>query len=95
MLRKYASMTRRCHNNTLQTNPLAWQCEEDIQNTNSFMTLKGNKSKATGSLFPSEMIAKLETALSTAQQNNDHTQNPHKTTGAIMKYGSITTEAQP
>ena len=31
------------------------------------------QSKATSSLFPSEMIANLETALSTVHQNNDHT----------------------
>ena len=42
--------------------------EEETQNINSLITLKCNKSKATSSLFPSEMIPKLGTTLSTAQQ---------------------------
>ena len=37
-----------------------------------------NKRKATGSLFLSKIIVKLEITLSTVYQNMDLTQNPHK-----------------
>ena len=59
------SMTRKCHNHILQTNPQ--HSEEETQNTNCDMTRKGNLSKATSFFFPNEMIAKLERTLSTAQ----------------------------
>ena len=55
------------------------------------MILKGNESKATSSLFPSEMIAKLETTLSTAKQNRDHEINM----GATINNDSTTKEPQP
>ena len=69
-------MGRKYHKHTLQTNPR--HREEETQNTNSHMTSKSNKSKATSFVFPCEMIVKLETKISTAQQNKDHTQNLHK-----------------
>ena len=47
--------------------------EEETHNNNSRI-----QSNVTSSLFPSEMIAKLETTLSNAQQNKDQTQNPYK-----------------
>ena len=49
------------------------QREEETQNTNSHLTSKGNLSKATSSLFPSEVIANLilKTTLSTTQQNKN------------------------
>ena len=64
-------MARIYHNHTLQTNPL--HREEETHSTNSHMTLKAILSNHL-SLFPSEMIAKLEITLSTAQQNKDQTQ---------------------
>ena len=44
-------------------------------NTNRHIVSKCNKSKTNSSPFPSEVIAKLETTLSTAQQNKEQTQN--------------------
>ena len=64
----------------MQQSHTADQREEETLNTNSHVTPKGNLSKATSSLFPSEMIANLilETTLSTAQHNKNqinHSQN--------------------
>ena len=47
-------------------------------NTNIHVTLKGNWSKATGSLFPSKSFAKLEMTLSIVQQNKNQTQKAQK-----------------
>ena len=67
-------MARKYHNHTLQTNPL--HREEETHSTNSHMTLKAifKQPSLSLSLFPSEMIAKLEMTLSTAQQNKDQIQ---------------------
>ena len=51
---KYLSLIRKFHNYTLQTNPR--YREEETQNTNSHMTSKGNKSKATSSLSPARWL---------------------------------------
>ena len=64
-------MTRKNQNQTLQTNPR--QGEEEPQNTNNYKTQEDIQSKATSSLFPIKMIAKLE-----GYQNKDQTQNPPK-----------------
>ena len=66
-------MIRKYHNHTLQTNPRHY--EEVPQNTNHHNTL-GKQSKATSSLFPIKMIAKLERTQSNAQQNMEQTQYP-------------------
>ena len=65
-------MARKYHNHTLQTNPLLR--EEETHSTNSPMTLKAIFKQPFCSHFPSEMIAKLEMTLSTAQQNKDQIQ---------------------
>ena len=65
-------MARKYHNHTMQTNPL--HSEEETHITNSPMTLKAIFKQPSLSLFPSEMIAKLEMTLSTAQQNKDQKQ---------------------
>ena len=66
-------MAGKYHNHTLQTNPL--HREEETHSTNSPMTQKQFLSNHLSlSLFPSEMIAKLEVTLSTAQQNMDQIQ---------------------
>ena len=50
-MKKLVSMTRKRHNHTLETNPQ--HREEETQNTNCQMTLKGNFKKATSYLsFP-------------------------------------------
>ena len=54
--------------------------KEEIQNTNSQMTAR-TQSKATRSLFLSEMFATLEKTLNIVQQNKDQTQNPRKQLG--------------
>ena len=56
-------MTRKFHNHTLQTNP--WY--RGLQNTNSQKKLEDSLSKATRSLYLSEMIANLETTLNNEQ----------------------------
>ena len=50
-------------------------------------------SKATSSLYPIEMIAKLERTQSNAQQNIEQLQNP--TMGVTINNESITTEPPP
>ena len=65
-------MARKYHNNSLQTNPL--HREEETHSTNSPMALKAIFKQPSLSLYPSEMIAKLEMTLSTAQQNKDQIQ---------------------
>ena len=61
-LKKVSKMTRKCHNRILQTNPWHGDKSKNLH----------NKSKATSSLFPSEMIAKLE---KTVKQNKTKTNN--------------------
>ena len=48
-------MIRKYHNHKLQTNP--WHREEELHNNHE---TPGRQSKATSSLFPIKMIAKLE-----------------------------------
>ena len=63
-------MARIYHNHTLQTDTL--HREEETQSTYSHMTFKAVFKHL--SLFPNEMIAKLEITLSTAQENKDQIQ---------------------
>ena len=51
------------------------------------------QSKATSSLFPIEMIAKLQWTQSNAQQNIEQLQNP--TMGVTINNKSTTTEPPP
>ena len=80
------SMTRKCHNQILPTDQPTKQHREE-ETVNSLLTSKGTKSKATNSLFPSDMIEKLETTLRTTQ----HT-TTHKTIVETKNAKSITTE---
>ena len=56
-------------------------------------TINTKQSKATSSLFPIEMIAKLEWTQSNAQQNIEQLQNP--TVGETINNESITTKLPP
>ena len=85
------SMIRKYHNNTLQTNPR--HHEEEPQNNNNHKTPGRQTSKATSSLFPIKMIAKLESTHSNAQQTKEQTQSP--TMGAIVNNECTTTEMPP
>ena len=64
-------MIRKYHNHKLQTNP--WHREEEPHSNHE---TPGRQSKATSSLFPIDMIAKLEWTQSIAQQNIEQLQNP-------------------
>ena len=79
---------RKYHNQKLQTNP--WHREEEPQDKHE---TPGRQSKATSSLFPIEMIAKLEWTQSNAQQNIEQLQNP--TIGVTIINESTTTEPPP
>ena len=70
-------MIRIYHNHKLQTN--LWQREEEPRNNHE---TPGRQSKATSSLFPIKMIAKLEWTQSNTQQNIEQLQNP--TTGVLQ-----------
>ena len=59
-------MIRKYHNHKLQTNP--WHREEEPHN-NHETPEEDKQSKATSSLFPVKMVAKLEWTQSNAQQN--------------------------
>ena len=74
-------MARKYHNHTLQTNPLLR--EEETHSTNSPMTLKQFLSNHLS--LPSEIIAKLEMTLSTAQQNMDQIQKQNTNNRSINK----------
>ena len=62
-------MIRKYHNRKLQTNP--WHRHRNITRHQ-----EDNLSKATRSLFPIKMIAKLEWTLSNVQQNIEQFQTP-------------------
>ena len=63
-------MARKCHIQRPHTK--VRHHEEETHNTNS------HRSEANSSRFLCEMIAILESTLSTALQDKDQTQNPHK-----------------
>ena len=75
-------MNRKCHNDTLQTNPC--HHEEESKEDNSVRHSAHNKSKGTSSLYPSEMIAILESTQSTAKHNKDLTLTPPQTISCLM-----------
>ena len=83
-------MIRKYHNYKLQTNP--WHLEEEPQNNHE---TPGRQTKQSNqlSLFPIEMIAKLEWTQSSAQQNIEQLQNP--TLGVTINNESTTTEPPP
>ena len=66
---KILSMIRKYHNHKLLTNP--WKGHTTIMRYQ-----KDKQSKATSSLLPIEMIAKLKWTQSNAQQNIEQLQNP-------------------
>ena len=75
---------RKYQNHTLETNP--WH-HEDTQDNNSHKTSgKQKQSKATSSLFPIKMIAKLERTQSIAYQNKEQTQTPHTMRATIKQW---------
>ena len=83
-------MIRKNYNHTPQTNP--WHRENEPHNNNSHKTPGRQKSKATSSLFPTKMIAKLEKPQHTAQLNMEQ-----RTTamGASINNESTTSEPPP
>ena len=78
-------MVRKYHNQKLQTNP--YYREEELHKT------PGRQSKATSSLFPIKMIAKLEWTQSNAQQNIEQLHNP--TMGLTINNKSTTAGPTP
>ena len=60
-------MIRKYHNHKLQTNP--WHREEGPRNNHEIPGRPPKQSNAINSLYPIEMIAKLEQTQSNAQQN--------------------------
>ena len=88
-LTKTVSMIMKYHNHKLQTNP--WHHEEEPHTVTRHQEDK--QSKATSSLFPIKMIAKLEWTLCNAQQNIEQLQNP--TMGVTINNKSTTTELLP
>ena len=77
------------HNYTLQATP--WHCEE---RPTTITRLQEDKlSKATSSLFPIEMIAKLEWTLRNVEQHIEQLQNPIM--GITINNESTTTEPPP
>ena len=77
-VKKKVSMTRKYHNLTLQTNQ--WHREEELHKNHKHQ--QDQQSKATSSLFPIKMIAKLEKTHSNVQLDIEHKQNP--TMGATI-----------
>ena len=86
---KIVSMIRKYHNHKQQESP--WHCQEEPQTIPRHQEDK--QSKATSSLFPIEMIAKLEWTQSNAQQNIEQLQN--HTVGATLNNESATPEPLP
>ena len=82
-------MVRKYHNHKLQTKP--WHREEEPHNNHE--TPDRQQSKATSSLFPIKMIAKLERTQRNAQRNIDQLQNHTK--GVTLNNELTTTEPPP
>ena len=83
-------MIRKYHNHKLQTN--TWHLFSKSHTTIT-RHQEDKQSKATSSLFPIEMIAKIEWTQSDAMQNIEQLQNP--TMGVTINNESITTEPSP
>ena len=88
-MKKVSKYGQKYHNHTLQTNPR--HREEELHKITRHQEDK--QSKATSSLFPIKMIAKLEKAHGNVQQDMEQTQNP--TMGATINNESTTTEPLP
>ena len=87
---KTVSMIRKYHYHKLQTTP----CHREEQPHNNHETIQEDKQcKATSSLFPIKMIAKLEWTQSNAQQNIEQLQNP--TTDVTIKNDSTSLIIDP
>ena len=84
------SMIRIYHTHKLQTN--TWH-RGIAKKSHTTITRNDKQSKATSSLFPIEMIAKLEWTQRNAHQNKEQLQNP--TMGVRINNESITTEPPP
>ena len=78
------SLIRKYNNHKLQTDP--WHREEEPHNNHE------TPGKQNSSLFPIEMIAKLEWTQSNAQQNIEYLKNP---TIAVTINESTTKEPPP
>ena len=63
-------MIRKYHNHKQQTNP--WHRKKEPHNNDQ----EDKQSKAISSLFPIDIIEKLELTQSNAQQNTEQFQNP-------------------
>ena len=75
----------------VKTAETLWHREEEY--TTITRHQEDKQSKATSSLFPIKMIAKLEWRQSNAQQNREQPQNP--TMGVTINNESTTTEPPP
>ena len=82
-------MIRKYHNHKLQTN----LCTARKSHTPTTRHQEDKLSKATSSLFPIKMIAKLEGTESNVQQNIEQLQTP--TMGVTINNKSTTTEPPP
>ena len=85
-LKEQVSKIRKYHNQTLQTSP------RKSQKTTK-RHLEDKQNKATSSLFPLKMIAKLEMTQINVQQNMEQTHKP--TMGAKINNKLTTTELPP
>ena len=84
-------MIRKYHNHKLQTNPR--HRKEEPRNNHDTPGRQNKQSKATNSLFPIEMITKLEWTQSYAQQHIEQLQNP--TMRVTINNESTTKEPPP
>ena len=82
-------MIRKYHHHKLQTN--LWHREEDTHTNHK--TQEDKQTKATSSLFPIKMIAKLEWTQSSIKQNIEQLLNP--SVGVAINNESTTTEPPP
>ena len=82
-------MIRKYHNHKLQTN----SCTARKSHTTITRHQEDKLSKATSSLFPIKMIAKLEGTESNVQENIEQLQTP--TIGVTINNKSTTTEPPP
>ena len=82
-------MIRKYHNHKLQTNP--WNHEDETSTITRHQEDK--QSKATSSLFPVEVIEKLEWTQRNAQQNIEQLQTP--IIGVTINNESTPTEPPP
>ena len=82
---KIVRMIRKYHNHKLQTNP--WHHEEGPHNNHE------TPGRQTSSLFPIEMIAKLELTQSNAQQNTEQLREQQSTTNQQQQNHRLRTDS--